>query len=41
MVKKSCYSRELGEIKVMPNFDINSKSLEKKKVNKNYQMKYW
>ena len=31
MEKKSCHSRELGEIKVMPNFDINSESLEKKK----------
>ena len=30
MEKKSCHSRELGEIKVMPNFDINSESLEKK-----------
>ena len=36
MEKKSCHSRELSEIKVMPNFDINSESLEKKKVNKNY-----
>ena len=32
MEKKSCHSRELSEIKVMPNFDINSESLEKKKL---------